>query len=60
MTFKCHIKKTDYGPHVCYPVNGILFNPASNVFLSTFGGDGMLHFWDFTKKESINKFSFNE
>jgi len=57
MTFKCH--KTEEGKNqVLYPVNSLGFNPRSNVFLFTAGGDGMLNFWDHKEKNKIKTFSF--
>lgn len=62
MTFKCH--RVDKANHpskqdVLYPVHSILFNPRSNQFISTAGGDGTMSYWDYVKKNKAKGFNYN-
>ena len=50
MTFKCH-KKERAGEIYLYPCNSIGFHPTSTRFVYTVGGDGVVNFWDFIKKD---------
>jgi len=60
MTFKAH-KKDNENNNISslYPVNDILMNPNSKYFCCTVGGDGVIYFWDFEKKNKIKEFNFN-
>lgn len=63
MTFKCH--RVDKSIHplkqdVLYPVHAIAFNPRSNHFIATSGGDGTTNYWDYIKKNKAKGFLYNK
>jgi mRNA export factor len=63
MTFKCH--RVDKAVHplkqdVLYPVHAIGFNPRSNHFIASCGGDGTTNYWDYVKKNKAKGFTYNK